>query len=115
MNLSIIIPAYNEEKRVKNTLKLLIEKFNKSCEILIVSESTDKTNTIVQKFSETASFVKLVTSTKRLGKGGAFKKSYVVVQKGESPGAEALPLEEAENEGVQDRSDEEQQEHEQEG
>ena len=76
MNLSIIIPAYNEEKRVKATLEHLIEKFNKSCEILIVSESTDKTNDIVLEFSETAPFVKLVTSAKRLGKGGAFKKGF---------------------------------------
>ena len=76
MNLSIIIPAYNEEKRVKATLKHLIEKFNKSCEILIVSESTDKTNIIVTKFSELAPFVKLMTSAKRLGKGGAFKKGF---------------------------------------
>jgi glycosyltransferase involved in cell wall biosynthesis len=74
MNLSIIIPAYNEEKRIKTTLEKLVEKFNKSCEILIVSESTDKTDDIVKKFSKTAPFVKLVTSTKRLGKGGAFKK-----------------------------------------
>jgi glycosyltransferase involved in cell wall biosynthesis len=74
MNLSIIIPAYNEEKRVKSTLEHLIEKFNKSCEIVIVSESTDKTNIIVLEFSEYAPFVKLVPSAKRLGKGGAFKK-----------------------------------------
>jgi glycosyltransferase involved in cell wall biosynthesis len=76
MNLSIIIPAYNEEKRVKPTLEHLIEKFSKSCEILIVSESTDKTNAIVTEFSETAPFVKLVPSAKRLGKGGAFKKGF---------------------------------------
>lgn len=76
MNLSIIIPAYNEEKRVKATLELLIEKFNKSCEIFIVSESTDKTNNIVLQFSETEPFVKLVTSIRRLGKGGAFKKGF---------------------------------------
>jgi glycosyltransferase involved in cell wall biosynthesis len=76
MNLSIIIPAYNEEKRAKATLEHLIEKFNESCEILIVSESTDKTNAIVTEFSEAAPFVKLVTSAKRLGKGGAFKKGF---------------------------------------
>jgi len=76
MNLSIIIPAYNEEKRIKTTLEKLVEKFNESCEILIVSESTDKTDDIVKKFSKTAPFVKLVTSAKRLGKGGAFKKGF---------------------------------------
>ena len=76
MNLSIVIPAYNEEKRVKATLEHLIEKFNKSCEILIVSESTDKTNSIVLAFADTAPFVKLVPSAERLGKGGAFKKGF---------------------------------------
>jgi glycosyltransferase involved in cell wall biosynthesis len=76
MNLSIIIPAYNEEKRIKTTLEKLIEKFNKSCEILIVSESTDKTDYIVKEFSKTAPFVKLIASAKRLGKGGAFKKGF---------------------------------------
>lgn len=76
MNLSIIIPAYNEEKRVKNTLEHLIEKFTDSCEILVISESTDKTNAIVTEFSENAPFIKLVTSTERLGKGGAFKRGF---------------------------------------
>jgi glycosyltransferase involved in cell wall biosynthesis len=76
MNLSIIIPAYNEEKRIKDTLENLVEKFNNSCEILIVSESSDKTDDIVINTSKTAPFVKLVPSTKRLGKGGAFKKGF---------------------------------------
>jgi glycosyltransferase involved in cell wall biosynthesis len=76
MNLSIIIPAYNEEKRIEATLEKLVEKFNESCEILIVSESTDKTDEIVKEFSKTTPFVKLITSAKRLGKGGAFKKGF---------------------------------------
>jgi glycosyltransferase involved in cell wall biosynthesis len=76
MNLSIIIPAYNEEKRIKDTLEKLVERFNNSCEILIVSESSDKTDDIVINTSKTAPFVKLVPSTKRLGKGGAFKKGF---------------------------------------
>ena len=74
MKLSIIIPAYNEEKRIETTLENLVERFNESCEILVVSESTDKTDDVVIKFSKTAPFVKLITSHKRLGKGGAFKK-----------------------------------------
>ena len=76
MNVSIIIPAYNEEKRIKDTLEKLVEKFNNSSEILIVSESSDKTDDIVINTSKTAPFVKLVPSTKRLGKGGAFKKGF---------------------------------------
>jgi glycosyltransferase involved in cell wall biosynthesis len=76
MNLSIIIPAYNEEKRIKATLEELVDKFSKSSEILVVSESSDQTNAIVTEFSETAPYVKLVTSAKRLGKGGAFKRGF---------------------------------------
>ena len=73
MKLSIVIPAYNEEKRIKTTLEQLVVRF-KSCEIVVVSESTDKTNQIVRDFQKTAPLLKLVTSSKRLGKGGAFKK-----------------------------------------
>ena len=76
MNLSIIMPAYNEEKRIEATLEKLVEKFNNSCEILIVSESTDKTDAIVRRISEGAPFVKLIASANRLGKGGAFKKGF---------------------------------------
>jgi len=74
MKLSIVIPAYNEEKRIKNTLECLVDKFDGSCEILIVSESTDKTDDIVTEFSKNSAIVKLISSDKRLGKGGAFKK-----------------------------------------
>ena len=76
MNLSIIIPAYNEEKRIRATLEELVDKFSKSSEILVVSESSDQTNAIVTEFSAEAPFVKLITSTKRLGKGGAFKRGF---------------------------------------
>jgi glycosyltransferase involved in cell wall biosynthesis len=74
MKLSIVIPAYNEEKRIKRTLECLVERFNGSCEILIVSESKDKTDDIVTEFSEDPAVIKLIASNKRLGKGGAFKK-----------------------------------------
>ncbi len=80
MKLSIVIPAYNEEKRIKSTLKSLVERFDGSCEILIVSESTDKTDDIVTEFSKNWAIVKLLTSNKRLGKGGAFKKGVTHAQ-----------------------------------
>jgi glycosyltransferase involved in cell wall biosynthesis len=76
MKLSLIIPAYNEERRIKPTLENLVERFNESCEILVVSESADKTDNIVLNFSKTAPWVKLITSDKRLGKGGALKKGF---------------------------------------
>ncbi|HMK95133.1 MAG TPA: glycosyltransferase [Candidatus Limnocylindrales bacterium] len=74
MKLSIVIPAYNEEKRIKRTLECLVERFNSSCEILIVSESKDRTDDIVTEFSKDSAVIKLITSDNRLGKGGAFKK-----------------------------------------
>jgi glycosyltransferase involved in cell wall biosynthesis len=74
MKLSIVIPAYNEEKRIKGTLKSLVDWFNGSCEIVIVSESKDKTDDIVTEFSKNSAVIKLVASPIRLGKGGAFKK-----------------------------------------
>jgi glycosyltransferase involved in cell wall biosynthesis len=76
MKLSLIIPAYNEEKRIKTTLENLVERFNESCEILVVSESADKTDDIVINFSKKVPLVKLITSNKRLGKGGALKKGF---------------------------------------
>ena len=80
MNLSIILPAYNEEKRIEATLEQLAEKFSRSCEILVVSESTDKTDAIVLRIAKDAPFVKLVPSARRLGKGGAFKKGFAESQ-----------------------------------
>jgi len=74
MELSIVIPAFNEEKRIKRTLECLVERFNGSCEILVVSESKDRTDDIVTEFSKNSAVIKLIASTKRLGKGGAFKK-----------------------------------------
>ncbi len=76
MKLSIIIPAYNEDKRIKTTLENLAGRFDELSEILVVSESTDKTDDIVIEFSKTLPFIKLLTSDKRLGKGGAFKKGF---------------------------------------
>lgn len=76
MKLSIVIPAFNEEKRIRHTLDCLVERFNGSVEILVVSESKDKTDDIVTEFSKNNRQVKLVASTRRLGKGGAFKKGF---------------------------------------
>ena len=66
MKLSIVIPAYNEEKRIKSTLESLIERFDGSCEILIVSESTDKTDDIVTELSKNSAIIQLLKSSKRL-------------------------------------------------
>ena len=54
IKLSIIIPAYNEEKRIGKTLERILEYLNKRMfdyEIIIIDDgSTDNTIEIVSKF-----------------------------------------------------------------
>ncbi len=76
MKISIIIPAYNEEKRIKKTLEaysLVFEKLRKSKSfdyeiIIVINNTTDKTLDIVKKFkNERVSYLNL----KQGGKGYA--------------------------------------------
>lgn len=74
---SIIIPAYNEENRIKSTL-LIIEDFIKSkkisAEILVISDgSTDKTNKVVAEYTDKIENLALLTYEKNQGKGFAVK------------------------------------------
>ena len=81
-NLSIIIPLYNEEKRLKKSLISLIKfikiKPKKKIEIIFVSDgSTDSTNKIISLFiKENKKIVKsfLIKYAKNVGKGYAIKK-----------------------------------------
>ncbi|ARM76622.1 glycosyltransferase [Acidianus manzaensis] len=66
--LSIVIPAYNEEKRIANTLAELKKLFPNS-EIVVVFEGNDKTAEIAKRFN-----VKVIKNSKRLGKGASIKK-----------------------------------------
>ena len=68
--ISIIIPCYNEEKiirqKIENTLSLEYPK--EKLEIIIASESTDSTNSIVSEFKNSG--VKLYAYDERIGKTG---------------------------------------------
>ena len=71
--LSVIIPAYNEEKRISNTL-LDIDKYlseqDYSYEIIVVSDgSKDKTAAIVKKFSDLIKNLRLIDNKNNHGKG----------------------------------------------
>ncbi|AWR94086.1 glycosyltransferase [Acidianus brierleyi] len=74
--LSIVIPAFNEEKRIERTLRALTSYF-KNVDIVVVFDGNDKTPDIVKKFP-----VNLIVSKERLGKGGAIKKG-IIESKGE--------------------------------
>ena len=81
-NLSIIIPLYNEENRLKKSLKILISflsKKNKNkIETIFVSDgSTDNTNDLINSFiikNKKIYNLRLIEYKKNVGKGYAIKK-----------------------------------------
>ena len=74
MKLSIILPSYNEEKRLANALDELIIFLMQSgyeYEIIVSADgSTDDTEKIASEYAEKCENIFLVTFPERLGKGG---------------------------------------------
>jgi glycosyltransferase involved in cell wall biosynthesis len=72
---SLIIPAYNEEKRIADKIQSLIKHFDGAFEeyelIIIADGCTDGTPEIVSKYVNDNSKIKLLIFPERLGKGGA--------------------------------------------
>jgi dolichyl-phosphate beta-glucosyltransferase len=78
MEISIIIPAYNEEKRIEPTIKRILEyikpKFKKF-EIIVVDDgSKDKTIEIISKYQKKNKEIKILKNQKNKGKGYSVKK-----------------------------------------
>lgn len=82
MYLSIIIPAYNEEKRLPGTLEKILEYLNhsdylsgKEVEILVVDDgSKDKTVSVVEDFAKKDGRVKVIANQPNSGKGSVVRK-----------------------------------------
>lgn len=76
-NITIIIPAYNEEKRLLKSIPRIIEyctSQNWDYELVIVADgSTDGTINVVHDLISKNSRIKLISNKKRLGKGRAIK------------------------------------------
>ncbi len=70
---SVIVPAYNEERRIELCLIWCLNLFD---EVIVVCDGTDRTAEIVKFYSVLDDRVFLVNSPKRLGKGGAFKRGF---------------------------------------
>jgi|SRR3989344_2295677 len=69
--ISIIVPAYNEERRIETTLNSLFLAFPKE-EIIVVSNgSSDNTVEILKRWKEKNSNLKYLEFSEKLGKGGA--------------------------------------------
>ena len=75
--LSVVIPAYNEEKRIGATL-LAVDKYlslqKYDYEILVVSDgSTDKTVDVVQKYKQLVKNLEVVDNLENKGKGAVVR------------------------------------------
>jgi glycosyltransferase involved in cell wall biosynthesis len=78
MEISILLPAYNEASRIERSLrevKRAVGRLTGSYEVIVVEDgSTDSTADIVAELSKSDSRLRLLHSTARLGKGKAVKR-----------------------------------------
>lgn len=74
--ISIIVPVFNEEKRIRENLEEIfqyLQGFSEPTEVVAVDDgSFDKTNQILEEFKEKYG-LKIAVHTKNLGKGAAIK------------------------------------------
>jgi glycosyltransferase involved in cell wall biosynthesis len=82
--LSIIIPAYNEEHRIKNTLLDINQKLSKknwNYEVLVVNDgSKDKTAEVVKSLTPQIKNLKLIDNQENHGKGYVVKQGMLAAQ-----------------------------------
>ena len=76
---SIIIPAYNEELRIKQVIIDLIDGFPEQ-EIIVVCDGNDNSDNIVKSFSFRYPNIRLLSFGGRLGKGGALIQGFKVAK-----------------------------------
>ena len=65
---SVLIPAFNEEKRIKACLNSVLSQQLKPAEVIVIDDGNDKTGQIVEKIRKTHRFVKYLRGP---GKGRA--------------------------------------------
>lgn len=86
MELSVIIPAYNEEKRIRKTLEtilLYMDKKKHNYEIIVVNDgSTDKTKEVVHELAkERNKKIKILDNSTNKGKGYSIKQGFLAATK----------------------------------
>jgi glycosyltransferase involved in cell wall biosynthesis len=75
---SIIIPAYNEEKRIKPVLEDIVDYItqnNLDWEIILAIDGNDGTEDLVKHFLPGYNNIRIVKASGRSGKGGSIKRS----------------------------------------
>ncbi len=84
MKLSVIIPAYNEEKRIVKTLKDIssyLQKKDYEAEVIVVNDgSSDNTAGVVKEMKTELPGLRLIDNQKNKGKGGVVKQGVLEAQ-----------------------------------
>lgn len=73
MNLSVIIPFYNEEKYLETSVNRVLEIKNIEKIFLVNDGSTDDSLNIADKLANQNEIIEILSSTSNLGKGNALK------------------------------------------
>jgi dolichol-phosphate mannosyltransferase len=76
VHLSIVVPAYNEEERIRPMLDLYAPFFQEryGCDaeiVVVVNGSTDRTAEVVQAYARAHQQVRVIVEPRKIGKGGA--------------------------------------------
>lgn len=83
-DVSIVLPAYNEASRIERCIREVtqaVQSFSVSYEIIVAEDgSTDGTEKIVAKLSQSNHQLRLLHSPVRLGKGKAIKKALALAK-----------------------------------
>lgn len=103
IDLSIVIPAFNEENRISNTLLLFADYLSQktlSYELIVVDDgSSDQTIKVVEKLTSTIPHLRILALSENKGKGAAVREG-MLAAKGEirlfSDADGATPIEELE-------------------
>lgn len=77
-SISFVVPAYNEEKTIGDTIKHIFDiDYDNVKEIIVINDcSTDNTKKIVEKLMKEYKKLKLINNEKNLGKAGGLNKGW---------------------------------------
>jgi len=81
MNLSIIIPAYNEEKRIEKTLREYAGFFGDDEIYVIINGCKDNTLGVVKKVAKDYGNIRYANFEEKIGKGGAIIEGFKLANK----------------------------------